>query len=69
MASSGPPAPLAARQPLSRDGPRGVQHLYFEVIRRVMDACKEDFRNDGIDVGEGSALVSSQAVCLFACDF
>ena len=45
-----------ARQTLSRDGPRGVQHLYFEVIRRLMDACKEDFRNDGIDVGEGSAL-------------
>ncbi len=31
------------------DGPRGVQNLYHKVMIRLKDACKEDFRNDGID--------------------
>ena len=31
------------------DGPRGVQILYGKVMTRLKDACKEDFRSDGID--------------------
>jgi hypothetical protein len=31
------------------DGPRGVQMLYLKVMARLKDACKEDFRSDGID--------------------
>jgi len=42
-ASSG----AAPRGPV--DGPRGVQALYSKVIMRLKEACKEDFRNDGID--------------------
>ena len=43
-AASGGAAP---RGPV--DGPRGVQALYSKVIMRLKEACKEDFRNDGID--------------------